>query len=296
MTNGDYIGVFCDDGGNLVCAGYEVWTGSSISVSAFGNDATTPAKDGFANGEEFRWKIWRHGDNKTFDANAVYQPVGGIITNTNRYSTNGISSVSALSGPLVNQPVSLAATVGMSGRVTLEWTTFGELQNKGFEVQKSPQSPDTYQTIPNSFVPGQGTTSIPHTYGFADLQSSAGVWYYRIRQIDSGGAVHNSEGIRVDVLTGIHSNTVQRELMLSQNYPNPANPTTTIRFEVPFTSFISLKVYDTAGQEVAVLTDGERLAGTYSVRFNGQKLASGTYFYRLRAGDVESTKKLLLIR
>jgi Secretion system C-terminal sorting domain len=296
LTSGDYIGTFYDSAGTLVCAGLERWTGSSISVTAFGDDGTTPVKDGFRTGEEFAWKIWRHGDNKTFDASATYEPTGGIVTNTNTYATNGISSISALSGPPVNQPASLGATIAASGRVTVEWKTFGELQNKGFEVQKSPQSPDAYQTITNSFVPGQGTTSIPHTYSFVDPLSSAGVWYYRIRQIDSGGAITNSEGIRVDVLTEIGRNTVQREFMLSQNYPNPANPTTMIRFEVPFSSFISLKVYNTAGEQVGTLVDGEKAAGTYDVRFNGQGLASGIYFYRLRANNVEFTKKLSLIR
>ena len=101
LTNGDYIGVFYDLNGTLTCGGYEMWTGSSLAVAALGDDATTSAKDGFANNEVLKWKIWRHSDGKVLIASPGYSPVGsmfGYITHTNRYGTNGISDLSALSG------------------------------------------------------------------------------------------------------------------------------------------------------------------------------------------------------
>jgi len=86
------------------------------------------------------------------------------------------------------------------------------------------------------------------------------------------------------------------DVVLRQNYPNPFNPSTTIRYGVPRTSAVTLTVYNTLGQRVAVLVDDVRHAGFYDVRFDGTALASGTYFCLLRAGDVVRTQRLLLLR
>ena len=83
---------------------------------------------------------------------------------------------------------------------------------------------------------------------------------------------------------------------LKQNYPNPFNPVTTIEFEIPEREFVSLKVFDVRGSEVADLIDGEKSAGSYKVKFNASKLSTGIYFYRLQAGDYIDTKKLLLLK
>jgi uncharacterized protein (DUF1501 family) len=83
---------------------------------------------------------------------------------------------------------------------------------------------------------------------------------------------------------------------LEQNYPNPFNPTTTIRYTLAQRSLISLEVYNSAGQRVAVLDEGERAAGTHTVQFDGARLASGVYFYRLESRAFRETKKALLVR
>ncbi len=83
---------------------------------------------------------------------------------------------------------------------------------------------------------------------------------------------------------------------LSQNYPNPFNPATTIRYGLPHRSAVSLIVYNTLGQKVAILAEGEQEAGYHEVRFDGTGLASGVYVYRLRAGEYAAAKRFLLIR
>jgi len=83
---------------------------------------------------------------------------------------------------------------------------------------------------------------------------------------------------------------------LEQNYPNPFNPTTTIRYTLAQRSVMSLEVYNSAGQRVAVLDEGERPAGTHAVQFDGARLASGAYFYRLETRAFRETKKALLVR
>lgn len=86
------------------------------------------------------------------------------------------------------------------------------------------------------------------------------------------------------------------EFALRQNYPNPFNPGTTISFDVPRKSFIGLRVFNTLGEEIAILVNEVLDAGTYEVQFDASKLASGMYFYDLRSGDFHSTKKLVLMR
>jgi hypothetical protein len=83
---------------------------------------------------------------------------------------------------------------------------------------------------------------------------------------------------------------------LFQNYPNPFNPSTTIRYALPHRSFATLSVYNTLGQQVAILVNGEMEAGYREVTFNANGLASGVYFYRLTAGGFAQARKLVLVR
>ncbi|MCX6135428.1 MAG: T9SS type A sorting domain-containing protein [Ignavibacteriales bacterium] len=83
---------------------------------------------------------------------------------------------------------------------------------------------------------------------------------------------------------------------LDQNYPNPFNPTTTISFNIPAQSFVSLKVFDALGREVSVLVGEELSPGTYSRQWNAVNAPSGLYFYRLQAGEYLETKKMILLR
>jgi hypothetical protein len=83
---------------------------------------------------------------------------------------------------------------------------------------------------------------------------------------------------------------------LSQNYPNPFNPITIIKYSIPETGYIKLKVYDILGNEVAILVNEEKIPGNYSVEWNASSLASGVYICRLQAGDFVETKKMILMK
>lgn len=86
------------------------------------------------------------------------------------------------------------------------------------------------------------------------------------------------------------------DFSLEQNYPNPFNPVTTIRYSLKNYTTVSLRIYDILGNEVSVIVDEEQPAGNYEVKFDGSKLASGIYFYRLRTDTFTSTKKLIILR
>jgi len=87
-----------------------------------------------------------------------------------------------------------------------------------------------------------------------------------------------------------------KQYALLQNYPNPFNPTTTISYQLPVASQVSLKVYDVLGREVMTLVNGRQDAGVYNLSLNGATLSSGIYFYRLQSGNFVQTKKMMLVK
>lgn len=96
--------------------------------------------------------------------------------------------------------------------------------------------------------------------------------------------------------SGVAGNSCPAHYILYANYPNPFNPSTTIRFGLPKRSYVTLSVFNALGQQVVVMQEGEQEAGYHEVQFDGRDLSSGVYFYRLQAGDFAQTRKLLLLR
>lgn len=145
----------------------------------------------------------------------------------------------------------------------------------------------------SSFVPaglsgsgGSVTTVTPLSFPYSPQSSTPNV------TMTVGG---NSSAI---CLTGVEqtNSQVPDKFTLLQNYPNPFNPSTKIGFSLPVSSSVSIRLYDVAGKEVKVLTDEYYNAGNYEIDFNGEGLSSGTYFYRIEAGDFTDVKKLCLIK
>ncbi len=99
-------------------------------------------------------------------------------------------------------------------------------------------------------------------------------------------------------VNNIEQNTaiITSDFSLHQNYPNPFNPSTTIKYGITERTFVGLKIYDILGREVDILVNEEQGAGYYNINFNAYQLASGVYFYQLRAGNFIETKKMLLIK
>jgi len=102
----------------------------------------------------------------------------------------------------------------------------------------------------------------------------------------------------VDSVTHINRSVdeITNSLKLFQNYPNPFNPTTTIKFDIPETDFVTLKIYDVLGNEIKTLVNENKSPGSYNIKFNGSGLASGMYIYKLSTSKFTSIKKLLLVK
>ena len=180
--------------------------------------------------------------------------------------------------------------------ITLLWSTATELNNQGFEIERSEDNV-SFNMI--GFVPGFGTTTKPKSYSYSDLSVKTGLFYYRLKQIDYDGSYEYSDVVEVN-LSG------PTEYSLQQNYPNPFNPTTTIGFGVQNKSNIRITILNAIGEVVAILLNEEREPGFHQVEFsakggsasggNAYNLPSGVYFYRLQTGDYTSVKKMILLK
>jgi hypothetical protein len=102
--------------------------------------------------------------------------------------------------------------------------------------------------------------------------------------------------VRIDTTVGIKDFSVPTEYKLYQNFPNPFNPTTTIKYQIPEMSFVSLKVYDVLGNEIVTLINEEKPIGSYEVEFDASSLSSGVYSYKIQAGNFIETKKMILLK
>jgi hypothetical protein len=92
------------------------------------------------------------------------------------------------------------------------------------------------------------------------------------------------------------NNEISEQYILYQNYPNPFNPKTIINYQCPMFNYVSLKVYDALGKEVATLVNEKQNAGSYKVEFGGSAYPSGIYYYKLSAGEYSESRKMTLIK
>jgi plastocyanin len=177
-----------------------------------------------------------------------------------------------------------ASAIGNSAK--LNWTTATELNNSGFEVLKSAADSE-WENI--GFVQGNGTTAETKHYSFVDNNLAPGSYSYKLKQVDYDGSFEYSDIVNVDI-----GNPIQFEL--SQNYPNPFNPSTTINFAIPEAATVTIKVFNTLGEEVATLVNKSMETGNHMVNFDASGLNSGMYFYKIEAGEFTQVKKMTLLK
>jgi hypothetical protein len=201
----------------------------------------------------------------------------------------------ATSWTLAPLPVELTSFIASvnDNHIDLHWKTATEINNFGFEIERLMEgklltSRGVWEKI--GFVEGYGSSNAEKEYNFTDKNVSlAGKYFYRLKQIDTDGSFDYSEVVEVEL-------TAPSKFGISQNYPNPFNPVTTIKYTLPKTGYVTLKVYNTLGEEVAVLVNEIKEAGIYNVGFDASKLSGGVYFYRIVAGKISQVKKMILLK
>lgn len=176
----------------------------------------------------------------------------------------------------------------------------GDPANGGTLIQNM-KGQTTFTT--SDFIPARGSSIISFDWKIPNNTPDNPRIYVVLDPNNSFPEIHASNNIGWKVLniqsgaTAVQNeNIAPKSFMLEQNYPNPFNPSTTIEYTIPQSRFVSLKVFDILGREVKTLVNQQELPGTYKVRFNGNELASGVYFYRIEAGEFVSTKKFVLLK
>jgi len=203
---------------------------------------------------------------------------------------SGIGIGESNQGALPVELTSLSASL-KGNNVELSWTTASEVNNFGFEVQKTdfPIGDESqiseWKTV--GFVKGGGNSNSVKEYFFTDFLDFN--FRYRLKQIDNNGRFVFSKEIEV-------KNLLSMSFSLSQNYPNPFNPSTVISYSIPKTLSVKLEVYNVLGKIVGTLVNETQDAGVYSISFNAKDLSSGVYYYTIQAGTYFSTKKMIYLR
>jgi hypothetical protein len=171
-----------------------------------------------------------------------------------------------------------------NGNVSLKWTTATEINNRGFEIERSNDNND-FRVI--GFVSGNGTTSEVQNYSFSDNGLPLGKYYYRLKQVDFNGQYEYSDVVEVNL-------DVPGTFTLNQNYPNPFNPSTRISYSLAEAGHVRLSVFNLLGEEIAVIVDGIKDAGSHEVNFEANQLASGFYIYKIQTAQFTQSRKMLL--
>ncbi|MBI4552197.1 MAG: fibronectin type III domain-containing protein [Candidatus Latescibacteria bacterium] len=197
--------------------------------------------------------------------------------------------IASTSKPSAVELASFAAT-DERGVVTVTWTIArGQPGLTGFHVYRSLRPQAGFEKLTKTPVTGQA-------FQYVDRGVTVNqVYYYQVEAVYAAGLSTRFGPIAIRV-------SAPKVFALGQNYPNPFNPETTIRFDLPTASVVTLKVYNLLGQEVVALLHNEpKEAGFYAIRWNGrshsgERVSSGIYFYRLEAGAFVKTRKMALVK
>ncbi len=203
----------------------------------------------------------------------------------------GVYTISDNTSPLPVELVSFTATAAGRG-IELAWKTATEVNNAGFEIQRSEVRDQRSELnwVKVGYVEGNGTSNAPKSYNYTDA-SAKGTVSYRLKQIDRDGKFSYSYFVNAAAAV------TAADYQLSQNFPNPFNPNTNISFAMKNAEHVNVSVYNALGQVVATLfNDVANADHLYTLNFDGKNLSSGTYFYSLRSASRNEVRKMSLMK
>ncbi|MFH1197475.1 MAG: T9SS type A sorting domain-containing protein [bacterium] len=321
-ANSDGDELYIEEGGSKITLNYSCYGNASGNVFVFAGGTFTATNNDITSDPQFvntvggDYRISGNSPCKNVGYNSYNSQLSDIRGQTRIQSTTiDLGAYEWTIGvdpdtPVPVELVSFTAFISNDG-VILYWQTATEVNNYGFEVERS----TNLQGLTNSkegsnlggfstigFVEGSGNSNSLKEYSFIDEDITARKYSYRLKQIDTDGSFTYSD--IVEVTCDLHPSTFG----LEQNFPNPFNSSTTIKFAVPTVEtpymaslqHVTLKIYDVLGREVATLLNKEQSAfggsGYYSVEFNASGLPSGVYFYRLQTNDFSDVKKMIILK
>jgi len=290
-------------------------TEMTLVIPRGGDISTTVSASGFAAGAEITWTVAVDGSAKVdvlvADAmmDMTFSSTSTSIGLKASGSGSGTATVTASVGDVSTDPlqvvfseqvpVELASFGGelVEERVVLNWTTASQTNNAGWRVLRSSDG-ETYEIV-SELIPGAGTTDelLNYTYTDEGLPSAVKAIYV-LEQVDLDGSVHRSNG--VELLLGARFQILPTEFGTAV-YPNPFNPSTTISYDLPSESLVSIVIYDALGQEIRRLVTEQRPAGRYKVQWDakdhlGYGVGSGVYIAKIEAGSFSASQKMLLLK
>ncbi len=235
----------------------------------------------------------RAGDSWTEVSNYTIYTEGDATDGVGYIRANGLTAFSQFIITSDNEPLpvelSSFSAQFIDNKIELNWRTTTEINNFGFEVQRSTANAQGQEWEKVGFVKGAGNSNSPKEYSFTDSVFTGGKYYYRLKQIDNDGFCSYSNTVEINV-------ALPNKFTLFQNYPNPFNPSTVIRYSLQENEFVQLKIFDLLGREIATLVNKKQAPGNYSVQFNAENLPSGAYIYTLKAGNYFGTRKMSLVK
>lgn len=248
---------------------------STNVVDQRGITATSYYVNGLANNTRYYWRVNA--------ANA-----GGISAYSSAWRFETRIAVNAPKPPSLSTPADNARNV--KHPIILTWSASSDAES--YRVQVS-HSEDFVQTVVDS-------SNIKGLSVIAVLGANT-KYFWRVSAANYEGGEGAFSAVRTFTtadVTAIGNSARSRPLqnLLRENFPNPPNLTTTIRYELSMESFVSLKVFNILGEEIATLVEEHKQAGHHQILWNATDVPSGTYFYRLQAGDFVETKKMLLVK
>ncbi|MEP7165820.1 MAG: PQQ-dependent sugar dehydrogenase [Ferruginibacter sp.] len=185
--------------------------------------------------------------------------------------------------------LSFTATARDNAKVYLEWVTVSEHNNKGFQVERSPDmGNNNYDWKKIGFINGNLNSTTTKQYSFNDEPLGGKRFIYRLKQIDLDENFKYSDSRHV-VLKGL-------DYGLYPCYPNPVIDMANIQYSLPYDNFVDITLYDYTGKLVKKLLNENKEAGIYLLNFSTVNLPTGLYFYKMKAGNFSETKRFTIIR
>mgnify|MGYP006287539275 CR=1 FL=1 len=224
-----------------------------------------------------------------------------VLVGAYEYPVNGKVYFYSENNPVAVKISSFTATVE-GDSVVLNWHADSEINHAGYNIWRCMSDTDHFIKVNPHLIFASGSNPAGVDYEFIDYPHNPAIYYYKLEDISLDGVSHFSDPVKVNLSTAVAENSkTPHKYKLHQNHPNPFNPKTMIRYELPAPAKVILTILDMRGRIVNCLVNQNQSAGLHHIAWDGTddlglQMPSGLYFYRIKAGDICSTRKMTLLR